>query len=121
MRIFALMRRRNFNNDNQLTCGSISINLLSKEVFVGQTPVVLTRTEYDLLTFLIENRKRVISKSALAEHLNGDMADMMVDYNFVYAHIKNLKAKLAAAGLSDCVKTVYGVGYKFNPNEESIK
>ena len=73
----------------------------------------LTKTEYELLLFLIENRRRVISKSALAEHLSGDIADMMDDFNFVYAHIKNLKAKLQQAGISECIKTYYGTGYKW--------
>ena len=65
------------------------------------------------MLFLVENKKRVISKSALAEHLTGDMADMMDDYSFVYTHIKNLKAKLSAAGCNDCIKTIYGMGYKW--------
>lgn len=73
----------------------------------------LTKSEYELLLFLIENRRRVVSKSALAEHLSGDMADMLDDFNFVYAHIKNLKAKLADAGVTDCIKTYYGTGYKW--------
>ncbi|MCI1647265.1 MAG: helix-turn-helix domain-containing protein, partial [Bacteroides sp.] len=81
----------------------------------------LTKTEYQLLLFLIENRKRVVSKSAVAEHLSGDMADMMDDYSFVYAHIKNLKAKLAAAGCKNCIKTYYGTGYKWVENEESAE
>lgn len=49
----------------------------------------------------------------LAEHLSGDMADMMNDFNFVYAHIKNLKAKMADVGMADCIKTYYGTGYKW--------
>ncbi len=82
-------------------------------VSVGTRQLVLTKSEYELLLFLVENRKRVVSKAALAEHLNGDMADMMDDFNFIYAHVKNLKAKLADAGLNDCIKTVYGTGYKW--------
>ena len=73
----------------------------------------LTKSEYELLLFLIENRRRVVSKSALAEHLSGDMADMLNDFSFVYAHIKNLKAKLAETGVTDCIKTYYGTGYKW--------
>ena len=113
MRVFALIRRRNFSSNNTIELGTLSINLLSKEVSVGNNLLELTKTEYELLLFLVENRKRVVSKSALAEHLSGDMADMMDDFNFIYAHIKNLKAKLADAGLSDCIKTVYGTGYKW--------
>ena len=75
--------------------------------------MVLTRTEYELLLFFIGNRNKVISKSALAEHLSGDMADMLDNQDFVYAHIKNLKAKLAEAGADDCIKNVYGTGYKW--------
>ena len=41
------------------------------------------------------------------------MADMLDNQDFVYAHIKNLKAKLAEAGADDCIKNVYGTGYKW--------
>jgi DNA-binding response OmpR family regulator len=64
--------------------------------------------------FFIGNKKRVLSKSAIAEHLSGDFADMMDNFDFIYTHIKNLKAKLAEAGIRDCVKNVYGMGYKWN-------
>ncbi|WP_418699272.1 response regulator transcription factor [Bacteroides sp.] len=121
MRIFALLRRKCFANDNIVCSGAVEIDLLSKEVKVGNKNLDLTKTEYELLLFLIENRKRVVSKSALAEHLSGDMADMMNDFNFVYAHIKNLKAKLADAGAADCIKTFYGTGYKWEENEKSAE
>lgn len=71
------------------------------------------QSEYELLLFLIGNKNRVVSKSAMAEHLSGEMADMMDNHDFVYTHIKNLKAKLAAAGCKDCIKNVYGTGYKW--------
>ena len=54
-----------------------------------------------------------LSKSAIAEHLSGDMADMLDNHDFVYAHIKNLKNKMKDAGCSDYIKTVYGLGYKW--------
>lgn len=113
MRIFALLRRKCFTANNVIVTGSLSVDLLERTVTVSQRQLDLTKSEYDLLLFLIENRKRVVSKSALAEHLSGDMADMMDDFNFVYAHIKNLKAKLAEAGIEDCIKTFYGAGYRW--------
>ena len=121
MRIFALMRRRNFSSDNLLKSGGIVINLLNKTVEANEKQIVLTKSEYELLLFLIENRKRVVSKNALAEHLSGDMADVMDDFNFVYAHIKNLKSKLSAAGIDNCVRTYYGTGYKWIEDEESAE
>lgn len=114
MRIFALMRRKNFSATNILQSGNLSIDLLLKQASVGSVTLDLTKSEYELLIFLIENRCRVVSKSALAEHLSGDMADMLDDFNFVYAHIKNLKAKLSDAGLHNCIKTYYGMGYKWD-------
>ncbi|MDH6356615.1 response regulator transcription factor [Parabacteroides sp. PF5-9] len=113
MRIYALLRRRKFESNNLIQAGIISIDLLSKTVTVDGKGIVLTRTEYDLLLFLIGNKNRVISKAALAEHLNGDMADMLDNHDFVYAHVKNLKSKLTEAGCPNYIKNVYGVGYKW--------
>ncbi len=113
MRIYALIRRKQFTSTNSLESNGITINLLSKSVTIQDKPVPLTRTEYELLLFLIGNKNKVISKSALAEHLSGDMADMLDSHDFVYAHIKNLKAKLAEAGCKNCIKNVYGTGYKW--------
>ena len=114
MRIFALLRRKNFTASNILESGGIKIDLLDKKAMVGEKVLDLTKSEYELLLFLIENHKRVVSKSAIAEHLSGDMADMFDDFNFIYAHIKNLKVKLADAGITDCIKTYYGTGYNWN-------
>lgn len=113
MRIYAVIRRKEFTASNVLENNGIRIDLREKTVSVGGTNVVLTKSEYDLLLFFIGNKNRVISKSAMAEHLSGEMADMMDSHDFVYTHIKNLKAKLAAAGCKDCVKNVYGTGYKW--------
>ncbi len=113
MRIFALIRRREFDSGNILNSNDISIDLLSKEVHVREQLIDLTKSEYELLLFLIGNKNKVVSKIAIAEHLSGDMADMMDNFNFIYAHIKNLKLKLAAAGCNDYIKTSYGTGYKW--------
>lgn len=113
MRIYAIIRRKEFAANNLLRSNGIEINLPAKSVSVNGQPVVLTRTEYELLLFFIGNRNRVISKASIAEHLSGDMADMLDNHDFVYTHIKNLKAKLAEVGVRDCVKNVYGTGYKW--------
>lgn len=113
MRIYAVIRRKAFSASNVLENNGIKINLLEKSVTVNSRPIVLTKSEYDLLLFFIGNKNRVISKSAMAEHLSGEMADMMDNHDFVYTHIKNLKAKLADAGCKDCVKNIYGTGYKW--------
>lgn len=113
MRIYAIIRRKKFSANNVLQSNGITINLLSKTVHINNKTVLLTRTEYELLLFLIGNKNKVISKGAMAEHLSGDMADMLDNHDFVYTYIKNLKAKLAEAGCKDCIKNVYGTGYKW--------
>ena len=113
MRIYALVRRRQFSGGNVLHSNGIEIDLLSKEVTAGNKPVILTKTEYDLLLYFIGNKNKVVSKGALAEHLNGDLADMFDNYDFLYSHIKNLRAKLFEATSCDYIKTIYGIGYKW--------
>ena len=114
VRVYSVIRGRHFSGNNLLTSQSITIDLLSKEVKVHGQSIVLTKSEYELLLFFISNRNQVITKSALAEHLSGDMADMLDNQDFIYAHIKNLKAKLAHAGCKNCIKNLYGIGYKWN-------
>jgi len=113
MRIYALIRRKSFSSNNVLHSNGINIDLLSNQVTINGKEIILTRTEYELLLFFLGNKNKVISKSSIAEHLSGDMADMLDNQDFIYAHIKNLKAKLAKAGSLDCIKNIYGTGYKW--------
>lgn len=113
MRIYAIIRRKEFASNNLLRSNGIEINLPAHHVSVNGKAVMLTRTEYELLLFFIGNKNRVVSKASMAEHLSGDMADLLDNHDFVYTHIKNLKAKLAEAGVKDCIKNVYGTGYKW--------
>lgn len=113
IRIYALMRRRKFSHNNIMKTGDVEIDLLSKSVSVSGVEIPLTKSEYELLLFLVGNNNRVVSKNAIAEHLSGDMADMLDSHNFVYAHIKNLKAKLSQAGCRSSIKTIYGTGYQW--------
>lgn len=112
-RIYSLIRRKQFDNSNRIDINELRIDLLSKTVLVNIKPVVLTKKEFELLLFLIGNKNRAISKAAVAEHLSGDMANMMDNFDFIYSHIKNLKRKLLEAGCKDYIKTIYGTGYKW--------
>ncbi|MBF4516121.1 response regulator transcription factor [Flavobacterium sp. ANB] len=113
VRMQALIRRKNFKGNNSITFNEIIIEIFSKSVTVNNIKLDLTKKELDLLLFLIGNENKVLSKAAIAEHLSGDMADMLDNHDFIYAHIKNLKKKLHQAGSGDYIKTVYGLGYKW--------
>jgi len=113
VRVQALIRRKNFKGSNVVAFHEIYVDLLSKTVKVNNSVIDCTKKEIDLLLYLIGNENRVLSKSAIAEHLSGDMADMLDNHDFVYAHIKNLKKKLSDGGSRDYIKSVYGLGYKW--------
>lgn len=112
-RISAVIRRKRFGGNTTLTFHELAIDLLGKVVKVNDSLLDLTRKEYDLLLFLVSNKNRVVSKNAIAEHLSGDVAEVFDNFDFIYAHIKNLKKKLTEAGCEDYIKTIYGLGYKF--------
>jgi len=112
-RIYSVIRRKQFGNQNIVEQNELRINLPAKEVMVHDKPINLTRKEFDLLLYFISNKNKVISKSALAEHISGEMADMFDNFDLVYAHIKNLKRKLQEAGCNNYLKTLYGSGYKW--------
>ena len=113
VRIAAILRRKNLKGSNQLIFEEINIDIDGKTVTVNRADITLTRKEYELLVYFIINKNRVLSKNTIAEHLWGDDMDMADNYDFIYAHIKNLRKKLLAAGAADYIKSIYGMGYKF--------
>lgn len=112
-RIYSVIRRRSFANQNNVLQNELKVDLPSRVVTVNGAVVSLTRKELDLLLYFISNKNRVIGKSALAEHLSGDIADMFDNHDFVDAHVKNLKKKLTEAGYGNYLKTIYATGYKW--------
>jgi DNA-binding response OmpR family regulator len=113
-RIAAVIRRRRFDGNKIIIINEITIDVVGKSVAVANKKVDLTRKEYDLLLYLVANKNRVISKNALAEYLSGDHAEVYDNFDFIYAHIKNLKKKLQAAGGFDYIRSIYGIGYKLD-------
>jgi DNA-binding response OmpR family regulator len=112
-RVSAIIRRKRFEGNNKISMHELNIDLLGKTTSVNGKVVDLTRKEYDLLLFLVSNKNRVVMKNAIAEHLSGDDAEVFDNFDFIYAHMKNLKKKLHEAGCADYIKTIYGLGYKF--------
>lgn len=119
MRVMAVIRRKKFNGNNLFQQGDITVNLVEKTVWCNEKIIEkLSRREYELLLFFMASPKRVLTKRAIAEHLMGDSADMFDNFDIVYAHVKNLKKKLKAAGCASYIKTVYAMGYKFETGRE---
>ncbi len=113
-RVKAIYRRRHFEGSNEIVFNEIRINPDTLEVLVNDTPISLTRKEYELLVYFLANKDRLLTKQAIAEHLWGDHMDLQDSFDFVYQHIKNLRKKISAADGKDYLATLYGMGYKFN-------
>jgi DNA-binding response OmpR family regulator len=112
-RVHAVARRRDIDSSNIIEFHEIQVNTSAKSISVNGKEIATTRKEFDLLLFLVSNKNRVVSKEAIAEHLTGDQADMLSNFDFIYTHIKNLKKKLQDAGSQDYIRSIYGLGYKF--------
>ncbi|MDE3184644.1 MAG: response regulator transcription factor [Bacteroidota bacterium] len=110
-RIAAIIRRKNFDGNSIIKFGNLCVDTQRKSVTVENNTVELTKKEYELLLYFVSNKKRLISKDAIAEHLWGN--EMGGNFDFIYTHIKNLRKKLIDAGDADYIKSVYGMGYKF--------
>jgi len=113
-RLNSVLRRRNFEGNNEIVFDKIKLIPEKQEVFVSDKLIALTKKEFDLLLFFISNKGRVVTKESIAEHLWGDDADAADSFDFIYSHIKNLRKKIMDAGGNDYVKSVYGMGYKFS-------
>lgn len=113
-RIAAIIRRNKFGGNSLITFNEISIDTSAKTALCGDKPLDLTKKELELLMYFIINKRRVISKNAIAGHLWGDEMDMANNFQFIYTHIKNLRKKLIEKGCADYIRSVYGLGYKFS-------
>jgi DNA-binding response OmpR family regulator len=78
-------------------------------ISVNGEPVRLTRREFDLLRYLVENRNRVVSRDRLLERVWG--YERFVETRSVDVHVGRLRGKLGEAGRQ--IETVVGLGYRF--------
>ena len=117
-RIKSVMRRGSGAVSNTMTAGNITLDLGSRRISIDGKDVPLLKKEFDILLYFIQRPGHIVDKAVLAEAVWGDHIDMVDNFQFVYAQIKNLRKKLAEAGASINIKAVYGFGYKFTDNEE---
>lgn len=113
-RLKALIRRNFHRGNNIIECNEIKIDIPKQNVTVNDRNVLLTSKEYDLLVYFVSNAGKVITKDAIAYSVWSNHSDMDVSNEIIYTHLKNLRKKLIAAGSIDYIKSIYGIGYKFD-------
>lgn len=108
-RVKAVLRRCSRKEKNrELHCGELRISVGRHEVHLGDQKVELTRKEFELLQYLIENKGLVMSRNQILCHVWG--YDFDGETRTVDVHVRTLRQKLREAG--NMVETIRGVGYR---------
>jgi DNA-binding response OmpR family regulator len=108
-----VLRRAEARSTSEIVrTGDVEIDVTRRRVTVGDRPVDLTATEFELVTLMAREPGRVFTRSQLMEALRG-FSDESYD-RAVDSHIKNLRRKLEDdARDPHHILTVHGVGYRF--------
>jgi len=105
-RVRALIRRAHGRAQPELKCGRLALDPRSARVTVDGTPVSLTSHEFRVLSYLMHQNGRVVSRGELTEHIYAQDFDR--DSNTVEVFIARLRRKLGPA----IIETVRGLGYR---------
>ena len=108
-RLRALMRRNKSVDSTLLQIADLSLNPAEHTVLRNNKLINLTNRELALLEYLMRNRKRVLSRAQIAEHVWG--IDFDRDSNVVDAYIKLLRQKIDKRFSKNLIHTVIGLGY----------
>jgi DNA-binding response OmpR family regulator len=113
-RVRAVLRRRRDpaaeSKPFRYTGKHLTADFEAVSIAVDGEAIRLTRREFELLRFLVENKNRVISRDRLLERVWG--YDRFIETRSVDVHVGRLRAKLGVAGGQ--IETVIGLGYRFN-------
>lgn len=110
-RVDAHLRREQREKVNYINIGDVRFSLLSKECYVLDNRVPLTKTEYEISEYLALHRGQIFSKEQIFESIFGFEKESNV--SAIVEHIKNIRAKFIKFQVEP-IKTVWGVGYKWD-------
>jgi two-component system, OmpR family, response regulator len=108
-----LQRLNNTSNADLHDFGDLVLNFDTAQAERGNTVVPLTATEVKLLKLLVKNPGTVLTRQLLLRNM-WDEAGIFVDDHALTVHVNRLRAKLDASG-KEHIKTIYGMGYLWNP------
>ena len=108
-RVEALLRRSGVQKEELLEVGGIVIDEAAHSVTVDGKPIELSFKEYELLQYFVENKGIALSREKILNNVWN--YDYCGDARTIDTHVKKLRAKLMDKG--DYIKTVWGMGYKF--------
>lgn len=97
------------HTDHTISAGALRMNLDSREVWVGNVPVELTKKEFDLLAYLMQNKGLVMSRDRLLDSVWG--YDFVGESNAIDVYIRYLRSKIEEPFGLKFIQTIRGVGY----------
>ena len=109
-KVNALMRRVEKKASYRLRSGGICLDYYEMKAYKDSEPIVLTKKEWLLLAFFLENPRQILTKEQLLEAVWGQDGQF-VDDNTVPVNISRLRTKLAELGLPDAIETRKKQGY----------
>jgi len=111
-RIKAVLRRYEKTGDKPeiLESGNLKVDVAKHTVFANEKQIFLTVKEFDLLTVLLRNKGKVMTRDQLLDSVW--KLDSSIESRTVDVHVNTLRQKLMTAG--ELIETIRGVGYKVN-------
>ena len=109
-RLQAVTRRGGGQGLSLLQAGDLVVNLVTREVKRGNTPVELTAREFSLLEYLVRSPGRVLTRTQILEHVWG--YDFDPQTNLVDVYVQRVRKKIAPNGEEELIETLRGVGYR---------
>ena len=112
-RVEAILRRTNKINDNdRLEAGGIVVDRSAHLASVDGKPMDLSFKEFELLTYFMENKGIALSREKILNNVWN--YDYFGDARTIDTHVKKLRSKMGNKG--EYIKTIWGMGYKFDPD-----
>ena len=111
-RMHAITRRRFGLHKPRVAVGAFELDVQARRVLFGNQDVPLSAKEFDVLSYLILHKNRVLTRLQLTEHIWGNLPESGFDSNYIDAHIKNLRKKLGQYAEAEWLETVRGIGYR---------
>lgn len=108
-RVEAILRRSNHLVGEVMNVGGIEINKAAHQVTIDGKPIELSYKEFELLTYFVENQGIALSREKILNNVWN--YDYFGDARTIDTHVKKLRSKLGEKG--DYIKTIWGMGYKF--------
>ena len=108
-RVKSILKKKEETAADILEAPGLTLNKISREVYADGIKVELSLKEFELLTYFMENPGTALSREAILNHVWN--YNYYGDARTIDTHVKTLRSKIGAKG--ECIKTVWGVGYKF--------